>query len=371
MVTDRPPVEGPVFQSLSDLERMAATRVPNGIWDYIQGGSGEERTLRANRSAFLRRALLPRVLGGVSSVDPSVSLLGTPLPVPFFIAPTAYQGQIHPEGEVGTAAAAADAGVLTVLSSLSTFSLEQVAEAGGRGPRWFQLYLQPTRERTEELVRRAERAGYRAIVLTVDVPLLAVRDRQGKEGFALDHPVPLGNGSDFVTPARAPTWNGSRYLLREDGSEGWEVVDWLQTRTRLPLVVKGILRVEDARTAVEHGAAGIVVSNHGGRQLDGAPASLDVLRGIVQKVGSSAEVYLDGGVRRASDVLMAIALGARAVGLGRPVLWALAAGGRAGVARFLELLTSELVNSMAQMGVASLTDLTPSMLVESPERPPE
>jgi 4-hydroxymandelate oxidase len=212
------------------------------------------------------------------------------------------------------------------------------------------------------LVERAERAGYRAIVLTADVPLLGVRDRQSKEGFALNAPLPLGNGPEFVSPARTLTAEGTGYRLRAEAANGWEILEQLRSRTRLPLVVKGILRREDARTAIDRGAAGIIVSNHGGRQLDGAPATLDVLPEIVREVGEVGEVYLDGGVRRASDILIALALGARGVGLGRPILWALAADGRAGVARYFELLAAELVNAMAQMGVASVADLTPSMI---------
>lgn len=354
------------FQALSDLERLAASRLPSAIWDYVQGGSGEERTLFANRDAFHRRSLRPRILAGVSSIDPTTTLLGTPVRWPFFVAPTAYQGHIHPDGERATAAAAANAGVLAAFSTLSSVSLEEIAAASGAGPRWFQLYLQPEFAHSEQLVRRAERAGYAAIVLTADAPVLAVRDRQSREGFALDAPLPVGNGIEFVPPARAPVTDGSRFRLRADGSHGWEIVDRLREITRLPLVIKGVLRAEDARAAIDHGAAGIVVSNHGGRQLDGAPATLDALPEIVRAVGSEAEVYLDSGVRRASDVLMALALGARAVGLGRPVLWALAAGGRAGVARYLDLLGNELTNAMAHLGASSLSDLSPSMVATRP-----
>ena len=354
------------FRSLSELEGMAAERVPSGVWDYIQGGSGEERTLRANREAFHRRTLLPRVLTGTGRIDPSTSLLGKDVRAPFYVAPTAYQGQIHPEGECGTVAAAASAGVMSMLSTLSTFAMEEVGQSAGEGLRWFQLYLQPEFAQTVRLVRRAQSAGFRAIVLTVDVPLLAVRDRQSKEGFALDTPVPLGNGAEFVTPAREPQPDGSAFRLRPDGAATWEVIDRLREASELPVVVKGILRSEDARRAVEHGAVGVVVSNHGGRQLDGAPASLDVLSEIVAAVGPKAEVYLDGGIRRASDVLIALALGARAVGIGRPVLWALAVGGRAGVAQYFELLRAELVNSMAQVGVGSLSELNRTMVRETP-----
>ncbi|HYK92449.1 MAG TPA: alpha-hydroxy acid oxidase [Thermoplasmata archaeon] len=350
------------FRSLSGLEAAARSRLPPGLWDYVQGGSGEERTLAANREAFRRDVLTPKILAGVHRLDPSTRLLDQPVRAPFFISPMAYQGQVHPAGEPAMARAAARAGVLMVLSTLSTASLEDVASASGAGPRWFQLYLQPEFERTETLVRRAERAGYSAIVLTADVPLLAVRDRQSREGFALNTPVALGNGPEFVTPARDPASSPEGYALRPDGAADWGILDQLRGVTRLPIVVKGVLRPDDARTAAEHGASGVIVSNHGGRQLDGAPATLDALPAIVDAVGSKLAVYLDGGVRRASDVLLAMALGAQGVGIGRPALWALAADGERGVGRFLELLTTELVNSMALLGISTWTDLDRSFV---------
>jgi 4-hydroxymandelate oxidase len=352
------------FRTLSDLERSAEARTPSAIWDYIQGGSGEERTLSANREAFRRRTLRPRILVDVSELDPTTTLLGHRVAAPFFVAPTAYQGQIHPDGERATAVASAEAGLLAVFSTLSTFSLEEIATAGRTGPMWFQLYLQPELSRSLELVRRAERAGYSALVLTADVPLLAVRDRQARAGFALDAPVALGNGPEFMSPPRAPTREGDRFRLRPESAGGWAMVDRIRESTRLPLVVKGVLRREDARFAVEHGARAIVVSNHGGRQLDGAPATLDVLPEIVAEVGSEAEVYVDGGVRRGSDIVTALALGARAVGIGRPVLWALAAGGTEGVRRYLGLLQAELVNVLALCGCPRISDLGPTLVRE-------
>jgi len=352
----------PGFRTLSELEAAAQGRLPPALWDYVQGGAGDERTLAENLGAFRRRALRPRVLVPLRGLDPTTTLLHTRVRSPFFVAPTAYQGQIHPEGEPAVARAAADAGVLGVFSTLSTFPLEEIARASGAGPRWFQLYLQPTFDRTVDLVRRAERAGFTAIVLTADVPLLAVRDRQAREGFALDAPVPLGNGPEFVSPARAPAPDGDRYRLRPELSEGWAILDRLRAATHLPIVVKGILRADDARAAVDRGARGIVVSNHGGRQLDRAVSSLAALPEVLAEVGKEAEVYLDGGVRRGSDVAIALSLGARAVGLGRPILWALAVGGKAGVARYLELLREELVNVMALCGCESLAQFGPELL---------
>jgi 4-hydroxymandelate oxidase len=350
------------FASLSELESIAAARTAPGIWDYIQGAAGEERTLRANRGAFERRALRPRLLADVSLIDPTTTVLGQKVSVPFFVSPTAYQASVHPEGESGTATACSAARVLAVFSTLSSHSLTQIAAAAPAGPRWFQLYLQPDPRVTDRLLQQAERSGYSAIVLTADVPLLGIRDRQARTGFALDSPVPIGNGADVVSPARGPTRDGDRFRLRAETASTWEVLKRIEGTTRLPIVVKGVLTAEDARRAVDHGARGLVVSNHGGRQLDGVAASLDALPEVVEEVGREAEVYLDGGVRRGSDVLAALALGARAVGIGRPVLWALAVGGAAGVAQYLELLRTDLVNAMAQAGRRSVAEVDPALV---------
>ncbi len=354
------------FRTLGELEAAASRTLPAALWDYVQGGAGEERTVRANRAAFQARVLRPRVLADVRSIDLRTTVLGQRVRLPIFVAPTAYQGSIHPEGEAGTARGAADWGALAVFSTLSSQSLEAIAEAAPGGPRWFQLYLQPDRSVTRRLVERAETAGYRAIVLTVDVPLLANRDRQARGGFALDAPVPVGNGPDVLSPSRAPVDDGDAYRIRDDAGATWETLTELRNYTSLPLVVKGILTAEDARRAVDHGARGIVVSNHGGRQLDGAPASLDALSEVVAEVGTEAEVYLDGGARRGTDVVLALALGARAVGLGRPVLWALAVGGSAGVSRLFELLGRELATVMALAGRRSLLELGPELVGRSP-----
>jgi 4-hydroxymandelate oxidase len=350
------------FLTLTALESAAAARVPAGVWDYIQGGAGEERTVAANREAFQRRTLRPRALVGVETVDPSLELLRTPVRMPVFVCPMAYQGLVHPEAEAATARAAGAAGVLNVASTLSTLSLEAIAAAAPSAPRWFQLYLQPDLAGSKALVTRAEAAGYAAIVLTVDVPVLAVRDRQIRGGIAVDEPALIGNGPDVRAPPRAPEREGSRFRLRSEASATWEVVEEISRATARPVIVKGVLTGEDARKAVAHGAQGVIVSNHGGRQLDGAPSALEMLPEVAAAVGSSAEVYLDGGVRRGSDVLLAIALGARAVGVGRPVLWALAAGGEAGVARYFSLLAQEIASAMAVAGRRRLAEVDASLL---------
>ncbi|HTT26161.1 MAG TPA: alpha-hydroxy acid oxidase, partial [Thermoplasmata archaeon] len=273
MPADRPPG----FHTLADLESFAGSRVPPEIWDYIQGGAGEERTLRANRRTFEARTLFPRVLSGVRSVDPTTTILGHRVSAPFFASPTAYQGAIHPDGESGTARACQSAGILGIYSTLASHSIGQVAAAAPKGMRWFQLYLQPDPRVTDRLLTDAERAGCTALVVTVDTPLLGLRDRQSRLGFALRAPVPVGNGPDVLSPAREPTREGERFTVRTEAAATWKVIDELAHATRLPLVVKGILTPSDARRAVAHGARGILVSNHGGRQLDGAPASLDAL----------------------------------------------------------------------------------------------
>ena len=353
-------------RTLGELEAVAERRAPADVWAYVQGGAEEERTLRRNRAAFDRWALVPRVLEDVSQVDLRAELLGEAVRAPFYPSAVAYQGLLHPDGELATARAAARAGVLAMFSTLSTRSLEEIGSAGV-GPRWFQLYLQPEFALTQRLVTRAERAGFRAVVITADVPVLAVRDRQvAGGGLAIDHPPSIGNGAEFVTPARRPGFDGQRYRFRGEAATTWAILDQLSAVTSLPLVVKGVLSAADARQAVEHGARAVIVSNHGGRQLDLAPAALDVLPEVVAAVGARAEVYVDGGFRRGSDVLVARALGARAVGMGRPLAWALAAGGEAGVARWLDLLATELAMDLALLGRRSMDEVDRQSLRELP-----
>jgi isopentenyl diphosphate isomerase/L-lactate dehydrogenase-like FMN-dependent dehydrogenase len=222
--------------------------------------------------------------------------------------------------------------------------------------------LQPEFSVTTSLVERAEKAGYKAIILTVDMPVAGNRDRENQAGSPLASPTILGNGREVVRPLRNPIVDGNRAHIRKEASNTWKVVDHLQEITRLPLILKGILTREDARLAVVHGAKGVVVSNHGGRQLDGAPASLDALSEVVEEVGSEVEVYFDGGIRRGSDIIMALALGARAVGVGRPVFWALAAGGEAGVSKLLSLLKTDLATVMALTGRRTLSEIDKSLV---------
>ena len=342
------------FSSLSDLEEAGSRRVSARIRSYIAGAAATGWTERANREAFDRWVLMPRVLAGLRSVDLRTELLGASVRAPIYIAPTAYQGLVHPDGEGAVARAAARAGILAMFSTLSSWSLERIAAARPHGPRWFQLYLQPEWSATERLVRRAERAKFSAVVLTADVPVLGVRDAQLRTGFAIDSTLPLGNAPGVVPPSRGPERAGEVYSLGRPFVETWEVVDRLRETTRLPVVVKGVLDPADARRSVAHGARAIIVSNHGGRQLDRAPPALAALPKVARAVGRRADVYFDGGVRRGADILIALALGARAVGVGRPPLWALAAAGESGVERYLELLTTDLASAMVLTGRSSL-----------------
>lgn len=350
------------FSTLSDLEEAASRKTDKSAWAYIQGGAGEEWTIRANREAFHRRTLRPRVLVDVENLEFGTTLLGTKVSAPFYVSPTASHGLVHADAEAATARAARNANLLAAFSTLTSISLEDIAIAAPKGPRWFQLYLQPEFSVTKSLAERAEKAGYRAIVLTVDMPVAGNRDRENQAGSPLASPTPLGNGKDVVRPLRNPIIEGDRAHIRKEASNTWKVVDRLQEITRLPLVLKGILTRDDARLAVSHGAKGVVVSNHGGRQLDGASASLDALPEVVDEVGSEVEVYFDGGIRRGSDIITALALGARAVGIGRPVFWALAAGGEAGVSKLLSLLKIDLATVMALTGRRTLSEIDKSLL---------
>jgi 4-hydroxymandelate oxidase len=357
------------FRTLRDLEAAARRSVRPDVWGYIAGGAGDERTIRANADAFAQWRLRPDPRAEIGSVDLRTKLLGLEVSAPFFVAPMAYQRTIHPGGERATAAAAASLGLLGIYSTLSSASLEAIARSAGAGPRWFQLYLQPDRARSLELVRRAERAGYAAIVVTIDAPVLGFRDRQALSGFALRRWPAVGNGPGVSSPPRGPVWEGGPYRLERRQASAWADIAAVGRATSLPLVIKGVLTAEAARHAVRAGAKAVLVSNHGGRQLDLASPALEALPAIVDAVGRRTEVYLDGGVRRGSDALVALALGARAVGLGRPVLWALACGGRPGVVRYLRLFGTELANSMLLAGRPSLASIDRSLLAPAPGGP--
>lgn len=322
-------------------------------WAYYAGGANDEVSLRDADRAWERFRLRPRVLVDVSAVDTRTTVLGTPLAVPVLTAPCALNQLAHPDGERAVARAAAAAGVIQVLSTASSVGLEEVA-AEVAAPRWFQLYCYRDRAITTDLVHRAEAAGYGAICLTVDLPVLGRREREVRVSFSAPAGITMRNleryASDVMT-AQAGASALAHYVANQwDASLTWDVVPWLRSITRLPVVLKGILTREDAALAVEHGAQAVIVSTHGGRQLDRVVASADALAEVVAAVDGRADVLVDGGIRRGTDVLVALALGARAVLIGRPYLWGLAVDGEAGVAQVLQLLRDEVALAMALSG---------------------
>lgn len=348
------------FTNLSELEETARTKVPRASFDYIAGGAEDEVSLRRNREAFGRWALRPRVLVDVSKRDLSTTVLGQRISMPVIVAPTAFHGLVHPDGEVATATGAAAASTLMVVSTIATKTLEEIAAAID-APRWFQLYVYRDRNVTKDLVERAVRAGYKALCLTVDTPVLGRRERDERNAFTLPQGLGIANvrpaGLDKIPEATRGSAFARYVADLLDPSLTWNDIDWLRSISPLPVVLKGILTAEDAALAVEHGVDGIVVSNHGGRQLDSTLGTLDALPEVVGAVQGRAEVYMDGGVRRGTDVLKAIALGARAVLVGRPVLWGLALGGADGVRAVLEHLRMEFDHAMALAGQSRLADI--------------
>ncbi|WP_250212804.1 alpha-hydroxy acid oxidase [Acrocarpospora catenulata] len=344
------------WASMLEAERAAMAALPADAFDFVAGGSGGERTLRANVGAFDRCAVVPRVLRDVSHPDLATVLFGTPASMPVAIAPMAFQGAIHPGGEPALAAAARDAGVPFTAATLSGVPIEEIAATGA--DTWFQLYWLRDRGVTAELVARADAAGCGVLMLTVDVPAMGRRLRDVRSGFTLPAEVRPANLRAPDDAAR--TRRTGRSPLAEhaavtiDPSLDWSAVEWLRARTSARLVLKGVLDPRDARRAADLGVDGLVVSNHGGRQLDGAVASLTALAAVREAVGDRCQLLLDGGVRDGGDVLKALALGASGVLLGRPALWGLAAGGRDGAAAVLALLRTELENALALAGCPDL-----------------
>jgi 4-hydroxymandelate oxidase len=339
--------------NLAAFEPLAQRALPRGAFDYYRGGAGDENTLRESVSAFSKWRLRPRVLVDVSSIDMSSEMLGIPVAMPVGFAPTALAGLAHPDGELITARAAATAGVTFCLSTLSSRTIEEVATVSGK-PSWFQLYVHKDRAVAKSLVERAEAAGYDALVVTVDLPVVGYREADLRNRFEVA-PELYGN---LIVPEAAGREFHEVVNFVSDPALTWGDLAWVRSLTSLPVVVKGILTAEDAALAIEHGVDGIVVSNHGGRQLDGAVTALDALEEVVTTVGDSAEVYVDGGVRRGTDFVIALALGARGVFIGRPFLFALAAGGQRGVERALSLIGAETENAMALLGVRNLQEIT-------------
>lgn len=325
-----------------DYERLADDKLDANAHAYFTGGSGDEVTLRENLAAFERRKLRPHVLVDVSSVSTATSVLGTKVALPILLAPLAAQRMAHDDGELATARAAAAAGTIMCLSTATTVRPADVARAAPQGDRWFQVYVFKDKRLTEELIAEAIEHDFSALVLTVDTPYLGRRERDLRIDFKLPEHLTIA---------------GDIFGLGFDTSLSWRDLEWLAGYD-LPVVVKGILTAEDASLACEYGAAGVVVSNHGGRQLDGVSATLEVLEEVVAAVDGRAEVLLDGGVRRGTDVLKALALGARAVLVGRPLVWGLAVGGEDGVVDVLRLLRDEIELGLALLGCASPAEVT-------------
>ncbi|TLY73444.1 MAG: alpha-hydroxy-acid oxidizing protein, partial [Gammaproteobacteria bacterium] len=334
-MTTEPAVDLTRIVRLADFEPLARAALDPDAYDYIAGGAWDEITLADNEAAWPRHRFRPRVLVDVGTVDPSTTMLGSPTSMPVAIAPMAIHGLAHPDAELATARAAAATGVPFMLSTMASRSIEDVAAAAPGGTRWFQLYVQRDPARSRSLVERAAAAGYEAIVFTVDLPVLGYRDRERRSGFEM---TSLGNFVEslpthrpITTTSDLPAGDGPLDDASTPRTLTWADIDAIRTWSPLPIVLKGILTAEDARLAVEHGVDAIVVSNHGARQLDRVQAAVDALPAIAAEVGGQVEIWVDGGVRRGLDIAIAMALGARGVLLGRPVLWALAVGGQAGV----------------------------------------
>jgi len=345
--------------SIADYERLAEERLEPGPWAYLVGGSGDEWTLRENRAAFARWTFRPRVLCDVSEISTATTVLGTQIELPVVVAPVAYQQLYNPDGECATARGAAGAGTGIAVSTFSTRSHEEIAAAAPGIVQWCQLYVFQDRGVTREHLAEAAAAGCSAVVLTVDTPRLAPRERDLRAGFEIPSDLPLPYAR--ATIGDAPSNPADQFALL-DASVSWRDLEWIASEGRLPIVLKGVVTAEDAQLAIEHGAAAVVVSNHGGRQLDGAPATLDALPEVAEAIGGGAEVYLDGGIRRGTDVAKALALGARAVLVGRAYAYGLAAAGGPGVARAIDILRTELVRTLKLLGCESTAQLDRSYL---------
>jgi 4-hydroxymandelate oxidase len=342
--------------NVADYFELAAEKIDPKVWCFFEGGSGDEVTLRANVGAYRRWQLRPRVLVDVGEISTATTVLGTPVSMPLLVAPFAFQRLLHPDGELATARAAAAAGTLMCVSTTTTSAHDEVAEAAGSAPRWLQLYVLRDRQRTLDHIAEARELGYSALALTVDLPVLGRRERDLRLGFELppNLPLPYLKGKDPNVPMTFAE------QVQVSPSVTWRDLEWITSESGMPLILKGIVTHEDAALAVEHGVDGIIVSNHGGRQLDGAAATLDALPEVVEAVAGRCEVYVDGGIRRGTDVLKALALGARAALVGRAIASGLAVGGEAGVLDVLTLLRNEIELGLALLGCTSPAEVARS-----------
>lgn len=351
--------------NLFELEDKARHIIAKMAFDYYVSGANDEITLRENQEAFKRIVIYPRMLRDVSCRSMETTALGASLSMPIMIAPMAFQKMAHCDGELAVIRAANSCNTIMTLSTLSSCTIEEVA-AASNGNLWFQLYVYRDRQLTASLVKRAEAAGCKALVLTVDSPMLGRREQDVRNGFKLPEGISAANlrsaGVDAL-PGKIGESGLAAYIASlYDQSLSWKDLEWLRSLSSLPVLVKGVLRADDALLAMQHGASGIIVSNHGGRQLDTAPATINVLARVLEAVSGKVEVFIDGGIRRGTDVLKALALGASGVFIGRPVLWGLAQAGESGVVSVLNMLASEFDLAMALSGARSLAEIGPELL---------
>jgi 4-hydroxymandelate oxidase len=351
--------------NLLEFEALARQALPGTVFDYFASGAGAEITVRSNRTDFDRIRLRPRALVGVGQRDHATTIFGQRAPCPIAVAPMAFQKMAHNDGEIGAVRGAGAAGATFVASTIATATLEEIAAAAA-GPLWFQLYVFQDRQLTRALVQRAEAAGYTALEVTGDVPVMGLREADMRNGFFVPPEFTIRNvesaGFGSLPPGDAEIGHALYARCRFDPDLSWKDIEWLAGVTRLPVLVKGILRGDDAVKAIEHGCRGIVVSNHGGRQLDTAISTIEALPDVVEAVAGRAEIVIDGGIRRGTDVLKALALGAKIAQVGRPVIWGLAAGGEAGVRRVLTLLREEFDNAMALCGCRNIGDISRDLI---------
>uniref|UniRef100_G3MP55 (S)-2-hydroxy-acid oxidase n=1 Tax=Amblyomma maculatum TaxID=34609 RepID=G3MP55_AMBMU len=353
--------------TLKDLERLGARKLTKTVADYYQSGADHEQTLKENVEAFSRWRLPFHVLVNVVNRTLNTTIPGKDVGMPVGISPSAMQKMAHEDGEIGTAKASQAARTVMILSTLSSISIEDIRKNASRAMLWLQLYVFKNRTITKELIRRAEQAKFDAIVLTVDAPVWGQRIVDVRNAFTTPEGIKLANfaGTDYQVFGKGVQGSGLTKYTNDffDPALTWKDVTWLKNHTKLPVVLKGIVNPEDASLAVRYGASAIIVSNHGGRQLDGSPATIEALTEVVQAVNGSLEVYLDGGVRTGTDIVKALALGAKAVFVGRPALWGLAYNGYRGVTRMLEILRTELNRTLALMGRNSVAELKPEDVV--------
>jgi 4-hydroxymandelate oxidase len=356
------PVSPADLFDVSDFERAAQAAATPMAWDYISGAAADEITLRWNGEAYQKLQLKPRVLHDVSKLDTRVTLLGRELPFPILIAPTAYHKLFHPDGELATVRGAGAADATMVVSSSATVAIDEVAKAATK-PIWFQLYVQPDRDFTAGMIRKAEAAGCEALAVTVDTPVLGPRYRELRAKFALPAGMERANlrGLAAATRTQRPT-ESNIFSLNLDPSLSWKDIEWIRSLTKLPVLLKGILNPDDADRAVQMGVAGLIVSNHGARNLDTVPATIDALPEVIARVGGRVPVLVDGGIRRGTDILKALALGATAVLIGRPAVYGLAAQGAAGVTRVVNILRGELEMAMALSGRPTIKSIDSSVI---------